>query len=254
MRVAHLTTGAGSDGLASGEAGSAVTEIKATFSCVRFAVALNAGSAVALASTASISAPSEPSVRRSPQARVGGRSARVVSTVLRTTLEVLGERGYAGLRIEDVAAQAGVNKTTIYRRWPTRADLVIAALTTLATPPKAVHSGRLEGDLHATFMTRDDAPIDAGRPRRRSRADCRARRSRGRARGSGHQGAPPRACPQRAGAGAPARRPAQAGRHRAAARHPHRDHSRTAARMPSPAGPQWVRRVVRARALPGATT
>ena len=153
MRVAHLTTGAGSDGLASGEAGSAVTEIKATFSCVRFAVALNAGSAVALASTASISAPSEPSVRRSPQARVGGRSARVVSTVLRTTLEVLGERGYAGLRIEDVAAQAGVNKTTVYRRWPTRADLVIAALTTLATPPKAVHSGRLEGDLHATFMS-----------------------------------------------------------------------------------------------------
>ena len=108
---------------------------------------------MALASTASISGPSEPSVRRSPQTRVGGRSARVVSTVLRTTLEVLGERGYAGLRIEDVAAQAGVNKTTVYRRWPTRADLVIAALTTLATPPKAVHSGRLEGDLHATFMS-----------------------------------------------------------------------------------------------------
>jgi AcrR family transcriptional regulator len=73
--------------------------------------------------------------------------------VLRTTLEVLGERGYAGLRIEDVAAQAGVNKTTVYRRWPTRADLVIAALTALATPPKAVQTGRLEGDLHATFMS-----------------------------------------------------------------------------------------------------
>ena len=67
-----------------------------------------------------------------PQTRAGGRSARVVSTVLRTTLEVLGEHGYAGLRIEDVAAQAGVNKTTIYRRWPTRADLVIAALTALS--------------------------------------------------------------------------------------------------------------------------
>ena len=89
----------------------------------------------------------------SPQPRIGGRSARVVSTVLRTTLEVLGERGYAGLRIEDVAARAGVNKTTIYRRWPTRADLVIAALTALAAPPKAVETGRLECDLHATFMT-----------------------------------------------------------------------------------------------------
>lgn len=86
-------------------------------------------------------------------ARVGGRSARVVSTVLRTTLEALGREGYVGLRIDDIADRAGVNKTTIYRRWPTRADLVVAALTRLATPPIAIQSGRLECDLHATFMT-----------------------------------------------------------------------------------------------------
>jgi AcrR family transcriptional regulator len=73
--------------------------------------------------------------------------------VLRTTLEVLGQAGYAGLRIDDVALRAGVNKTTIYRRWPTRADLVIAALTALASPPKAVETGCLERDLQATFMT-----------------------------------------------------------------------------------------------------
>jgi AcrR family transcriptional regulator len=77
----------------------------------------------------------------------------VVSTVLRTTLEMLGQQGYAGLRIEDIAERAGVNKTTIYRRWPTRADLVIAALTNLATPPVAVETGRLACDLRATFMT-----------------------------------------------------------------------------------------------------
>jgi AcrR family transcriptional regulator len=88
-----------------------------------------------------------------PRPRVGGRSARVVATVLRTTLEVLGQQGYAGLRVDDVAARAGVNKTTIYRRWPTRADLVVAALTSLATPPVAVETGHLESDLHATFMT-----------------------------------------------------------------------------------------------------
>jgi AcrR family transcriptional regulator len=89
----------------------------------------------------------------SRRVRVGGRSARVVSTVLRTTLEVLGQEGYAGLRIDDVVARAAVNKTTIYRRWPTRADLVIAALTNLSTPPKAVETGRLECDLRATFLT-----------------------------------------------------------------------------------------------------
>ena len=91
--------------------------------------------------------------RAKTDTRVGGRSARVVAAVLRSTLEVLGYCGYAGLRIDDVAAAAGVNKTTIYRRWPTRADLVIAALTSLAAPPSAVDSGHLESDLIATFMT-----------------------------------------------------------------------------------------------------
>ena len=91
--------------------------------------------------------------KKHPRRRTGGRSARVVAAVLRTTLEVLGQQGYAGVRIDDIAARARVNKTTIYRRWPTRADLVIAALTSLAMPPKAVDSGRLERDLHATFMT-----------------------------------------------------------------------------------------------------
>ena len=88
-----------------------------------------------------------------PKARLGGRSARVVSRVLETTLEVLGRDGYASLRVEDIATRAGVNKTTIYRRWPTRADLVVAALTTLAGPPHAAEGGHLEPDLHALFMS-----------------------------------------------------------------------------------------------------
>jgi len=61
-------------------------------------------------------------------ARSGGRSARVVAEVLRATAEELGRVGYLALRVEDVAQHAGVNKTTIYRRWPTKADLVSAAL------------------------------------------------------------------------------------------------------------------------------
>jgi AcrR family transcriptional regulator len=51
-----------------------------------------------------------------------------VSEVLRATAEELGRVGYAALRVEDVAQHANVNKTTIYRRWPTKADLVTAAL------------------------------------------------------------------------------------------------------------------------------
>ena len=88
-----------------------------------------------------------------PKVRAGGRSARVVARVLETTLDVLGRDGFGRLRVEDIASRAGVNKTTIYRRWPTRAELVVAALTTLAGPPRAVETGRLEPDLVALFMS-----------------------------------------------------------------------------------------------------
>ncbi len=87
------------------------------------------------------------------KARVGGRSARVVAKVLETTLEVLGRDGFGGLRIEDVASRAGVNKTTIYRRWPSRAELVVDALTTLAAAPRTADTGALEPDLLALFMS-----------------------------------------------------------------------------------------------------
>ncbi|WNG52595.1 TetR/AcrR family transcriptional regulator [Archangium minus] len=56
------------------------------------------------------------------------RGEPVVRGVLEATLEELATVGYGALRIEDVAARAGVNKTTIYRRWPTKQELVGAAL------------------------------------------------------------------------------------------------------------------------------
>jgi len=58
----------------------------------------------------------------------GRRGASVVSGVLRATGEELNAVGYAALRVDDVAERAGVNKTTIYRRWPTKDELVIDAL------------------------------------------------------------------------------------------------------------------------------
>jgi AcrR family transcriptional regulator len=86
--------------------------------------------------------------RRTAGARPRGRAQRVVERVLRATAQELSEVGYAALRVEAVAARAGVNKTTIYRRWPTRAQLVAAAieLVKLPTPPE---TGSLEDDLVA---------------------------------------------------------------------------------------------------------
>jgi AcrR family transcriptional regulator len=57
-----------------------------------------------------------------------------VRDVTRATASELARVGYAALRVEDVAALAGVNKTTIYRRWPTKADLVDATLRALKGP------------------------------------------------------------------------------------------------------------------------
>ena len=78
------------------------------------------------------------------------RGAPVVDAVLDETLRLLEREGLAGLRIEAVAEAAGVNKTSIYRRWPTRASLVAAAITRaqshLTAPPA---TGTVAGDLRA---------------------------------------------------------------------------------------------------------
>ncbi|RYZ02671.1 MAG: TetR/AcrR family transcriptional regulator [Myxococcales bacterium] len=83
-----------------------------------------------------------------PKPRVGGRSARVVQEVLAAALELFAEQGYAGLSMDAVAARAGVNKTTVYRRWPTKAELVSAALYAMRDEePAPPNTGSLEQDL-----------------------------------------------------------------------------------------------------------
>jgi AcrR family transcriptional regulator len=72
----------------------------------------------------------------------------VVRGVLTAALEELGQVGYGALRIEDVAARAGVNKTTVYRRWPTKEDLVRSALLAMAVDKFVVpNTGSLRTDL-----------------------------------------------------------------------------------------------------------
>jgi AcrR family transcriptional regulator len=63
------------------------------------------------------------------QTRPGGRSERVRAQVLEATIALIVDNGFEGLRFEDVARDSGVHKTTIYRHWPTRTDLVRDAIT-----------------------------------------------------------------------------------------------------------------------------
>lgn len=87
-------------------------------------------------------------VNRTTGARPGGRSARVVAAVHEATLALMAEVGVDGFEITDVAERAGVNKTTVYRRWPTKARLV--ADTVLAASDHRlpeVDTESLAGDL-----------------------------------------------------------------------------------------------------------
>jgi AcrR family transcriptional regulator len=59
------------------------------------------------------------------------RDERVDRSVLAATLDLLAQGGYAALSIEAVAARAEVGKTTIYRRWAGKRELVADALGSL---------------------------------------------------------------------------------------------------------------------------
>ena len=96
-------------------------------------------------------------------ARLGGRSERVVRDVLQATLEELSRAGYAAFRVDEVAVRAGVNKTTIYRRWPAKADLVTAALRSMRPDdPPLPDTGSVQDDL--LMLLRDTLAALAARP------------------------------------------------------------------------------------------
>jgi AcrR family transcriptional regulator len=72
----------------------------------------------------------------------------VVRDVLAATLDELARSGYAALSIEAVAERAGVSRTTVYRRWPTKPDLVRAAVLSLAGDrPPPPDTGSVRQDI-----------------------------------------------------------------------------------------------------------
>lgn len=56
------------------------------------------------------------------------RDATADAAIVDATTELLAKVGFAGLRVDDIANAAGVSKTTIYRRWPSKTILVVEAL------------------------------------------------------------------------------------------------------------------------------
>ncbi|WP_234346660.1 TetR/AcrR family transcriptional regulator [Cellulomonas timonensis] len=81
------------------------------------------------------------------------------AVILEAALDVLAEHGYDAMTIEMVAAAAKAGKATLYRRWPSKAHLVVDAVGTLAnlTPDLAQlpDTGTLRGDLIALSRVAD---------------------------------------------------------------------------------------------------
>ena len=90
------------------------------------------------------------------------RSERAEQAILDATLEAIGEYGVDGVRCEDVAARAGVGKATLYRRWPGKEDLLIAAFASLKTPLPQGRGESARADLTAML---DVMAKDADDPR-----------------------------------------------------------------------------------------
>ncbi|MCK2220942.1 TetR/AcrR family transcriptional regulator [Actinomadura sp. ATCC 31491] len=80
--------------------------------------------------------------------RPGGRTARVREAVLQATADTLAERGFYGLDLAEIARQAGVGKTTLYRRWGSPGALAADLLQQMAeTSLPRSRNGDLERDL-----------------------------------------------------------------------------------------------------------
>ncbi|WP_405984014.1 TetR/AcrR family transcriptional regulator [Streptomyces sp. NBC_00872] len=75
------------------------------------------------------------------------RGAELERAILRAAADELVESGYPGLTMDKVAKRAGTNKNAIYRRWPHRAALGIAAYRELTTTDVQLpDTGELRGD------------------------------------------------------------------------------------------------------------
>lgn len=74
--------------------------------------------------------------------------------IVTATVDVLTEQGFGGFTVEAVATRAGVGKATIYRRWDTKEELVIAAAERVMVHVEPPDTGSLRDDLVGWYWER----------------------------------------------------------------------------------------------------
>src|SRR4051794_5287614 len=87
-----------------------------------------------------------------PSANTDERVRRSKEVILRTASELMIEKGMSGLSVDEVSRRSGVAKTTIYRHWRTRSDLVLEACASISTAQDTPDTGTVEGDLVALLL------------------------------------------------------------------------------------------------------
>ncbi|GHA92206.1 transcriptional regulator [Streptomyces chryseus] len=95
--------------------------------------------------------PSDPPLP--PPARTGRpRSVEAHAAILRATRAALVELGWSKLTMGDVASRAGVAKTTLYRRWANRSELVVDAVAVLFDELRLPDRGSLMADVEGVVL------------------------------------------------------------------------------------------------------
>lgn len=81
--------------------------------------------------------------------RGAARRARTDQLLASAVAEQLREHGYTGLTIEGVATASGVAKTTIYRRWASKAEMIFDLVIHRVDQAPPIDTGTLVGDVRA---------------------------------------------------------------------------------------------------------
>ncbi|WP_220197310.1 TetR/AcrR family transcriptional regulator [Ktedonospora formicarum] len=83
-----------------------------------------------------------------PRRRPGGRSARVQAAAYDAVIALVQERGYEALSLAAIAERAGVHESSLYRRWGTREQLLLDAISSRAAREVPIpDTGALRSDL-----------------------------------------------------------------------------------------------------------
>lgn len=80
------------------------------------------------------------------------RDPKTDERIIEAAAELLRKRGFERMTVDDVAAKAGVGKATVYRRWPSKDDLAVAAMERLySVEIPSADTGSIRTDLEESY-------------------------------------------------------------------------------------------------------